>query len=77
MMIKTHEQDVTKLVPLFKARRILGVSWPRLMQMVRTGAFAVYNISDKPMSLDDVEEDGSGLRVKATDLEDYIDSRRI
>ncbi len=77
MMIEMHELDVTKLVPLFKARKILGVSWPRLMQMVRTEAFPVYNISDEPMSLDDVEEDGSGLRVKAADLEDYIDSRRI
>lgn len=77
MMITTHEHEVTKLVPLFKARKILQVSWPRLMQMVRTGAFPVFNISDEPMSLEDLGEDGSGLRVKAEDLQDYIDSRRI
>ena len=75
MIETTHE--VARLIPLFKVRKILQVSWPRLMQMVRAGAFPVVNISDEPMSLDDVGDDGSGLRVKADDLMHYIDSRRI
>jgi hypothetical protein len=73
----TTEYEVTKLVPLFKARKVLQVSWPRMMQLARGGAFSVYNISDEPMSLEDLGEDGSGLRVKAADLQDYIDSRRM
>ena len=75
-MIMT-EYEVTKLVPLFKAKKILQVSWPRMMELVRRGVFPVYNISDEPMSLDDLGEDGSGLRVKAADLQNYIDSRRM
>ncbi len=75
MIETTHE--VARLVPLFKARKILQVSWPRMMQLVRARAFPVVNISDEPMTLDDVGEDGSGLRVKAEDLQAYIDSRHI
>ncbi len=77
MMMITTEYDVTKLIPLFNARKIIGVSWPRMMELVRAGAFPVINISDEHISLDDVGEDGSGLRVKATDLQYYIDSRQI
>lgn len=77
MMLRTHDHEVTKLIPLFKARKIIGVSWARMMQLVRARAFPVINISDEHISLEDVEEDGSGLRVKAADLQNYINSRQI
>lgn len=73
----TTMYEVTKLVPLFKARKFLGISWPRMMELVRAEAFPVYNISEEHISLEDVGDDGSGLRVKAEDLQNYIDSRRI
>jgi len=73
----TTQDDVTKLLPLFRAKKVLQVSWPRMMELARSGTFPVYNISDEPMSLEDLGEDGSGLRVKAADLQEYIDSRRM
>ncbi len=75
-MIETTP-EVARLIPLYKERKILQVSWPRMMHMVRTGTFPVLNISDEPITRDNVGEDGSGLRVKAEDLQHYIDSRRI
>jgi hypothetical protein len=77
MIYDRTDREVTNLVPLFKVRRILQVSWPTMMGLVRTRAFPVVNISDEPMSLEDVGEDGSGLRVKSEDLQNYIDSRRL
>ncbi len=73
----TTEYDVTKLIPLYNARKIIGVSWARMMELVRSGAVPVINISDEHLSLDDIGENGSGLRVKATDLQDFINSRQI
>ena len=77
MRMITHEHEVTKLIPLFKARKIIGVSWARMMELVRAEAFPVINISDEHISLEDIGEDGSGLRIKATDLQDFINSRQI
>ncbi len=73
----TTEYDVTKLIPLYNARKIIGISWTRMMELVRAGAVPVINISDEHISLEDVGEDGSGLRVRATDLQDFINSRQI
>jgi hypothetical protein len=66
-----------ELIPLYKVRKMLNVSWPRMMQIVRDGELRVYNVSRQKMHLEDIGEDGSGLRVRGDDLDAYIDSIMI
>jgi hypothetical protein len=76
MMINTVERR-KRMVPLFEVRKILGLSWPRMMQIVRSGELPVYSIVGKETLLSDIGEYGDGLRVKEEDLDDFINNRLV
>jgi hypothetical protein len=66
-----------ELIPLWRVKKILNVSWPRMMEIVREGELRVLNVSREPMRFEDIQQDGSGLRVRSDDLDEYIDSIMI
>jgi hypothetical protein len=74
-MITTRQKF--ELIPLFRVRKILNVSWYRMMEIVRDGELRVFNVSRAPIDLSKLGEDGSGLRVRSDDLDDYINSIMI
>ncbi len=79
MRTKVFESDTERveLIPLHRVRKLLNISWHRMMEIVRAGELRVFNISKQTINFDDIGADGSGLRVRSDDLEDYIDSIMI
>ncbi len=70
-------KERAELIPLWKVKKVLNISWPRMMEIVRSKELRVFNVSRERISLDAIGQDGSGLRVRSDDLDEYIDSIMI
>ncbi len=70
-------KERVELIPLWRVKKVLNISWPRMMEMVRSKELRVFNVSRERIDLDAIGQDGSGLRVRSDDLDEYIDSIMI
>jgi hypothetical protein len=66
-----------RMIPLYEVRKILGLSWPRMMELVRRGELPLYSIVGRETLLSDLGDYGDGLRVKQEDLDNFINSRLV
>ena len=69
--------ELQELMPLIEVRKLLNISWYRMMDIVRSGALPVYNVSAERVSLEDLPDDFRGLRALPTDVKTYIQSIRL
>lgn len=71
------KQRLDYLIPLYEVRKIFGLSWTKLMQIVKTGELPVISASGERLSLEDVNESTRGLRVLPSELAAYIESMKV
>jgi len=80
-MITEHEHEVRSrldyLIPLYEVRKILGLSWPKMMEIVKSGDLPVISRSGEHLSLADIDENTRGLAVFPSELQTYIESMRV
>lgn len=69
--------DFDRLVPLPECKRILGIGFPRLTEMIREGVLPANNVGGTPVRRKDVTEQTRGLRVPESALRQYIEQSRI
>lgn len=74
---RTIKQRLDYLIPLYEVRKMLGLSWPRMMEIVKSGDLPVISGSGEHLSLDNIDEDTRGLRVLPSDLQTYIETMRV
>ncbi len=70
-------QRLDYLIPLYEVRKMFGLSWPKLMQIVKAGELPVISASGERLSLEDLDEGTRGLRVLPSELEAYIESLKV
>ena len=70
-------KERVELIPLWKVKKTLNISWPRMMEIVRSRELRVFNVSRERIDLKGLGENDSGLRVRSDDLDEYIDSIMI
>ncbi len=56
---------------------MFGLSWPKLMQIVKAGELPVISASGERLTLDELDETTRGLRVLPSELEAYIESLKV
>jgi hypothetical protein len=66
-----------RLVPLPECKRILGIGFPRLTDMIREGVLPAHNIGGRPVRRADVTEETRGLRIPESALREYIEQSKI
>ena len=80
-MIAQREREIRHrldyLIPLYEVRKMFGLSWPKLMQIVKAGELPVLSASGERLSLEDVDENTGGLRVLPSELEAYLESMKV
>ena len=69
--------ELQELMPLFEVKRLLNISWYRMMQIVKAGDLPVYNVSQEPLRPEDLNHDTRGLRCLPTDVKAYIQKIKI
>jgi hypothetical protein len=69
--------DFDRLVPLPEVRRILGMGFRRITELIRDGVLTAHNVSGRLVHLEDVSEDTRGLRIPESVLREYIEHIRI
>jgi hypothetical protein len=78
---RQHERraraELQELMPLIEVKKLLNVSWYRMMEIVRSGELPVYNVSTEQVSREDLPDDFRGLRARPTDVKSYIQSIRL
>ncbi len=85
MMLTTYDdrdekcirRELEELMPLFEVRRLLNVSWHRMMEIVKSGALPVYNVSAEPMKPETISFETRGLRALPSDVKAYIQSIKL
>ena len=85
MMLMTYDnqdekcirRELEELMPLFEVRRLLNVSWYRMMEIVKSGVLPVYNVSAEPMKPETITDETRGLRVLPSDVKAYIQSIKL
>lgn len=70
-------QRLDYLIPLYEVRKMFGLSWPKLMQIVKAGQLQVISASGERIALEDVDDSTRGLRVLPSDLKAYIESMKV
>lgn len=70
-------QSLDYLIPLYEIRKMFGLSWPKLMQIVKAGELPVISASGERLSLEELHENTRGLRVLPSELEAYIESLKV
>lgn len=71
------KQRLDYLIPLYEVRKMFGLSWPKLMQIVKAGELPVISASGERLTLDELDETTRGLRVLPSELETYIESLKV
>lgn len=69
--------ELEELMPLFEVRKLLNVSWYRMMGIVKSGALPVYNVSAERMRPADLTYETRGLRCLPSDVKAYIQSIKL
>jgi hypothetical protein len=65
------------LIPLYEVRQMLGLSWLKMMEIVKSGDLPVISRSGERLTLADIDEDTRGLAVLPSDLQTYIEAMRV
>lgn len=74
---EVRDREVDKLIPLIDVKRMLAVSWPTLVGMVRNGILAVYDVTGRTVDRHAVTEKTRALRVSESELERFMDSIKV
>lgn len=74
---RTIRQRLDYLIPLYDVRKMLGLSWPMMMQIVKAGDLPVISGSGERLTLENIDESTRGLRVLPSDLQAYIEVMRV
>ncbi len=74
---KHTRQKLEELMPLFEVKKLLNVSWHRMMEIVSNGDLPVYNISAERIRPEDIRYETRGLRALPSDVKDYIQTLRV
>ena len=69
--------ELQELMLLADVRRLLNVSWYRMLAIARSGELPVYNISGEPVEREYIPSDFKGLRCLPTEVRDYIQNIRV
>jgi hypothetical protein len=77
MMIEQERPQLDRLIPLVDVKRVLALSWPRTMELVRNGTLTGYNVSGRPVRREELRDDSHGIRVFESELREYIESIRV
>ena len=65
------------MLTLPEVRRILGVSYAIVTELIRDGHLRAYDITGRTVDKAQITEHSRGLRVLPDDLRKYLDSREI
>ncbi len=80
-MIETREgrfgDQLDRLIPLVDVKRMLAVSWPTLVEMIRDGRLTAYDVTGRCVDRREVTETTRGLRVFESELERFVDGIKI
>ncbi len=74
---RAEERGLDRLIPLIDVKRVLALSWPMVMALVRDGTLPAYDVTNRTVDRSRVTEHTRGLRVRESDLEKYIDSIKV
>jgi hypothetical protein len=74
---KHMSYELEELMPLFEVKKLLNVSWYRMMEIVRNGDLPVYNISAERIRPEDIRHETRGLRALPSDVKDYIQTLKV
>ena len=88
MMILAEHKDFRKLEreireefdPLLavrEVRSILGVSIPRVIDLIKRGQLEAYHLDGTAVTRDAIDQDTYGLRIPPSSLRDYLDAIRV
>ena len=81
-MIESRERkyggyDLDRLIPLIDVKRMLAVSWPTLVNLIREGRLTAFDVTGRTVDKRDVTEHSRGLRVFESELERFTETIRI
>ena len=65
------------MLTLPEVRRILGVSYAVVTELIRDGHLRAYDITGKTIDRSQITEHSRGLRVLPDDLRKYVDSIQV
>lgn len=61
-----------ELMNLRDVKNILGVSYALVLSRIREGLLPAYKVTGEPIRCEDVNESMYGLRIRPSDLEDFL-----
>lgn len=70
-------EHYNRLITLKVAKDRLGTGWNHIKDLVRVGILPGYSLRDPDRDLSQLGNDIRGIRVRESDVEAYIESRRV
>ncbi len=72
-----HADKFEDMLTLKEVRDVLGVSYGVILGHVRNGHLRAYKVTGEPISKDEVGDKTFGIRVKPSDLRQYLTTTLI
>ena len=68
----TQLADFEDMLTLKEVRDVLGVSYGVILGHIRNGHLTAYKVTGEPISRDEVGDKTLGIRVRPSDLREYL-----
>ena len=74
---KAEDSGLDPLIPLIDVKRVLAVSFPTLVGLIRDGRLTAFDVTGRTVDRQEVNEHSRGLRVFESELERFIETIKI
>ena len=74
---KAEDSGLDRLIPLIDVKRVLAVSFPTLVGLIRDGRLTAFDVTGRTVDRQEVNEHSRGLRVFESELERFIETIKI
>lgn len=79
-MVSTSEerkikQDMDYMLNLAEVKQVLNCSYREIFKLIKAGEIPVTKLIGKPINLEEIDESTTGLRVRPSDLQRYLNER--
>lgn len=69
------KQDMDYMLNMADVKKVMNVSYREIFKLIMAGEIPVTKLIGKPIALENIDESTTGLRVKPSDLRDYLEGR--
>lgn len=79
-MVSTTEerrikQDMDYMLNLADVKQVLNCSYREIFKLIKAGEIPVTKLIGKPITLDEIDDSTTSLRVRPSDLQAFLDRR--